>query len=275
MEFKLNLIAENPYKGELVLEPETPLEGMNFISAVSCCLRRSIEHVSRARHNTLGGLATYEITVPQQVAYDSGYYDSTNEFTVIVERNLLSNFIFYVANVTYGANGRPCFPYMQNEAVLTSLIDEFAFLEAWVNTGYANRLMMQNGKVVANNGYFCGTNVGNSNTGIGCGGCTVNVGTGQIALRPITDGVINGSGGMNPDGSTNTGNNNNSGNCSCGTATPSNPGGCCNGGNGNIHPWRPPVMPPPPPPPHHHHKHECECTPPKKTPGRPSTPFIA
>ena len=252
MEFKLNLIAENPYKGELVLEQETPLEGMTFLSAVSCCLRRSIEHVSRARHNILGGLATYEITVPQSMAYESGYFEDTNEVTIIVEKNLLSKFIFYTANVSYGANGRPCFPYMQNEAVLTSLIDEFAFLQAWADTGYANRLMMKNGKVVANNGYYCGTQVGNTNSGIGCGGCTVNVGTGSIALRPIDDSIISGSG---------SGNTNNGCGCGCGDHHPpmKPPQNNCGCGCGTAQKPTPPTPSTP----------SCGCDNNTKKPGRP------
>lgn len=175
MEFKLVLTADRPTAGELVLEPEVPLSGVRFISEVGKALRRSIDHIGRCRHTTLGALVTYEITVPQQMALESGLYENTDTVTAVVENNLLSYFVFYAASLTSGAAGRPCYPYMQNEASLISMIDELTFLDAWAATGYALRLMMNGNQMVACN-YIPpaggGTTGGNTGSGMGCDGCT-------------------------------------------------------------------------------------------------------
>lgn len=175
MEFKLVLTANRPTAGELVLEPEVPLSGVRFIEEVGKALRKSIDHIGRHRHTTLGALATYEITVPQQMALESGLFTDTDTVTAVVENNLLSYFVFYAASVSSGAAGRPCYPYMQNEASLISMIDELTFLEAWAATGYSLQLMMNGNQMVGCN-YIppasgSGSNTG-SNGGCGCDGCT-------------------------------------------------------------------------------------------------------
>jgi len=174
LQFKLVLTADRPTAGELVLEPEVPLSGIRFISEVGKCLRRSIDHVGRCRHTTLGALVTYEITVPQQMAIESGLFEDTDTVTIVVENNLLSYFVFYCASISTGAAGRPCYPYMQNEASLVSMIDELTFLEAWAATGYATRLMMSGNQLVAAQ-YLppASSNPGTGSTGgVGCDGCT-------------------------------------------------------------------------------------------------------
>ena len=148
MEFKLRIVGERPTAGDLILNAETPLDGVKFVEEVGKCLRRSIDHVSRFRHLTLGALSAYEMNLPQQVAIDSGLFESTNAVTVIVEKNMLSHYIFYNASMSYAATRRPCYPYMSNEAVLTSYIDELAFIQDWAECGYATKLAMVNGSMV-------------------------------------------------------------------------------------------------------------------------------
>lgn len=177
MEFKLNLVGNRPTSGDLVLAAEVPLNGVKFIEAYGKAMRRSIDHVGRHRHVTLGALAMYEVTVPQYMAIESGLFETTDTVAIYIENDMLSNFIFYSPSMSYGATGRPCYPYMQNEATLTSMIDELAFLDAWANTNYATSLKMVNGVMVdANSNSDNNTNNPNSNCGnnggIGCDGCT-------------------------------------------------------------------------------------------------------
>ena len=148
MEFKLVVSAYQPTAGDLVLNAEVPLSGVKFVEAFGAALRKSIDHIDRCRHVTLGALAIYEMNVPQQMAIESGHYNSVDTYTVYVENDLLKNFLFYQASLRYGATGRPCYPYMSNEATLVSQIDELAFLEAWANTGYATWLKMSGGQMV-------------------------------------------------------------------------------------------------------------------------------
>ncbi|MCM1231734.1 MAG: hypothetical protein NC311_05795 [Muribaculaceae bacterium] len=173
MEFKLRLESDRPTNGDLVLEAETPFSGVQFIEQVGKALRRSIDHVARGRHVTLGALVTYEVTVPQQMAIESGKFENSDTYTVILEHNLLSHFVFYSANVITGPAGRRCYPYTTNEASLISMIDELAFLDAWANTGYASRLMMA-GNSVVNGEYTTSGGTGDTNSGncVGCTGCT-------------------------------------------------------------------------------------------------------
>ena len=171
MEFKLRLEGDRPTKGDLVLATETPISGVKFIEYVGKCLRRSIDHVSRSRHVTLGALSTYEMNVPQSMAIDSGLFNETNTVTIVVEHDILSNFIFYIASISNVPSHRPCYPYMTDEATLVSYIDELAFLEAWANTGYASRVAMSGGAMVAME-YSCANGGTCNNGGVGCDGCT-------------------------------------------------------------------------------------------------------
>lgn len=175
MEFKLRLVADRPTDGDLVLEPETPLSGLAFIEEVGKCLRRSIDHVARAKHTTLGALVTYEVTVPQAMAIESGKFNESSTYTVVLEKNLLSHFVFYCAHIATGPAGRRCYPFTDNEATLISQIDELAFLDAWANAGYASRLMMNGNNVVNGefyNNWDTGDGTGSGGSGMGCDGCT-------------------------------------------------------------------------------------------------------
>lgn len=172
MEFKLRLESDRPTNGDLVLEAETPLEGVQFIEQMGKSLRRSIDHVGRGRHFTLGALPTYEVTVPQQMAIESGKFEGVYTHTIILEHNLLSHFIFYAANVHTGPAGRRCYPFTENEATLISLIDELAFLDAWANTGYASRLMMNGNQVVSGEWNAPSGDSSYGGNCVGCTGCT-------------------------------------------------------------------------------------------------------
>lgn len=167
MQFKILITPDRPTQGDLVLAAETPLSGVTFIEEVGKCLRRSIDHIARYRHITLGALAIYEITVPQQLAIDSGLFEDKSTISVIVENDLLSHYIFYGASVDQRSSGRPCYPYMHGEATLVSYIDELQFLCDWAAAGYPTRISWDNG--LAANTTQSNINIRPS---IGCDGCT-------------------------------------------------------------------------------------------------------
>lgn len=168
MQFKIILTPDRPTRGDLVLENETTISGLKFIEEVGKCLRRSIDHIARERHVTLGALSVYELTVPQQMAIDSEKFETTTTIPVIVENNLLSHYIFYGASVDNRASGRPCYPYMHSEATLVSYIDELQFLNDWAAIGYPERVAWNNGLVEA----VYGSSGSSDKNKIGCDGCT-------------------------------------------------------------------------------------------------------
>lgn len=174
MEFKLILEGDRPTSGDLVLAAETPLEGVAFMEAVGQTLRRSIDHIARCRHTTLGALATYDMTVPQSMAIESGKYTESNRHIIIAENDLLSHYIFYIASVDYKATGRPCYPYMNSEARLVSMIDELQFLADWAGLGYPDRVRWDGEKMADGTfGWNQSAGSGSSNNGgKGCDGCT-------------------------------------------------------------------------------------------------------
>lgn len=148
MVFTLKLVAERPTDGELVLKPETPLCGLKFLEEAGKCMRRNLDTPARFKHQTLGALATYEITVPQAIALQSGFFDEKNTRTLVVEANILSRFIFYGASMGYGSSGRACYPYYSNEIILTSYIDELSFIDLWRSRGYPERLTYNPGAFI-------------------------------------------------------------------------------------------------------------------------------
>lgn len=173
LEFKLRINANRPTAGDLVVTPETPLSGVEFIEIFGKTIRRSIDHIGRHRHITLGSLAVYELNVPQQIAIDSGLFTKSDTVDVYAENGLLNNFIFYSASISYAKSHRPYYPYMQNEATLISMIDELSFIDAWITTGYALELKMING-IMVNGNTLCNPRpeTPETNPGIGCNGCT-------------------------------------------------------------------------------------------------------
>jgi len=141
MKFSLTLVTSKPQKLS-VLDAETPKSGANFLMHASACLRRSLDDTSRFRHQTLGELASYTMAVPQQIALESGLFDDTSTVTITVSENILASFIFYGATMSSASSNRPCYPYVQNEVVLTSYIDELAFIFGWRGTGFAKKVKL-------------------------------------------------------------------------------------------------------------------------------------
>lgn len=134
MQFNLVLIAARP--DELILTAETPLAGVSFLEEAGRCLRRNLDGSSKYRHQTLGNLSTYTISVPQQIAIESGWFDSKSTRYLTLSHGFLNDYIFHAANFTYGTANRTYYPYYQNEIVLTSLVDELAVLDCWREKGY-------------------------------------------------------------------------------------------------------------------------------------------
>ena len=140
MIFKLVLVPQQP--GELVLSPETPLSGVDFLNKAAECLRRNLDDTKQYKHQTLGSLARYEISVPQTMAVESGFFKDNSEKTLIVENNLLNKYLFYGAAISYGTSARACYPYYKDSIMLISYIDELAFLNAWKAKSYPTTLMI-------------------------------------------------------------------------------------------------------------------------------------
>ena len=136
MKFTLRLVPMTPE--ELVLTAETPLSGVNFMAEAGRCLRRDLDTALRARHITLGNLARYDMSVPQQIAIESNFFQDKDLRYLPVSHGLLNRFIFHAATFRYGSSGKNYYPYYQNEIVLSSYIDELAILETWRNRGYPN-----------------------------------------------------------------------------------------------------------------------------------------
>ena len=145
MEFSLKLVPCLP--DELVLVAEKPLSGVKFLEEAGKCLRRNLDNGARTRHQTIGNLASYTISVPQQLAIESQWFEDKSCRYLSVEHALLNKYIFHAASFTYGSANRSYYPYYQGEIVLTSYIDELAFLESWRNRGYPDKMTdkMENG----------------------------------------------------------------------------------------------------------------------------------
>ena len=124
MEFELILAPETPDK--YLLKAEKPLSGLAFVEEASKCLRRSLDTKTRMRHITLGNVAQYTISVPQSIAIECGYFNNASRVYLPCEENVLKDYVFHAATMAHGASNRPCYPYYQDEIVLTSYIDELA-----------------------------------------------------------------------------------------------------------------------------------------------------
>lgn len=134
MEFKLVLVPQTP--DEFVLNAERPLCGLAFVEKAGACLRRNLDTTTRMRHMTMGAVARYEISVPQQIAIESGWFDTKSTRYLPCEANVLEKYLFYGAMMSNCPSNRPVYPYYQNEIVLTSYIDELEFLNIWRTRGY-------------------------------------------------------------------------------------------------------------------------------------------
>ena len=138
MEFELILAPETPDK--YLLKAEKPLSGLAFVEEASKCLRRSLDTKTRMRHITLGNVAQYTISVPQSIAIECGYFNNASRVYLPCEENVLKDYVFHAATMAHGASNRPCYPYCQDEIVLTSYIDELAFLDVWRQRGYPQKM---------------------------------------------------------------------------------------------------------------------------------------
>ena len=134
MEFKLILVPKCP--NEFLLKDETPLSGLKFVEQAAACLRRNLDTQTRTRHITLGNIAQYEISVPQALAIDSGWFKDSSCRYISCTENYLKPFIFYGATMSTAPSNRPVYPYYQNEVVLISYIDELSILDEWKRNGY-------------------------------------------------------------------------------------------------------------------------------------------
>lgn len=139
MKFTLKLVSVTP--DALVLAPETPLSGVKFLEEAGRCLRRNLDGTARCRHQTMGALSTYEISVPQHLAIESGYFENASSRYIPCEHAFLNKFIFHAANYSFASGGNRCYyPYYSDELVLTSYIDELAVLDTWRSRGYPDKL---------------------------------------------------------------------------------------------------------------------------------------
>ncbi len=134
MDFELTLIPETPDK--LLLHAEKPLAGLAFIEEAGKCLRRSLDAKKRTRHMSLGNIATYTMSVPQALAIVSKMFEDSNKCYVVCEEDILEKFIFHAASTSVQPGCRRSYPFYEDEIVLSSLIDELAFLNTWRNRGY-------------------------------------------------------------------------------------------------------------------------------------------
>lgn len=173
MEFKLILAPTT--RNDCLLKNETVLNGLNLVMVAANCLRRNLDGNTNIRHQALGTINEYSISVPQAIAVESGWYETSNEMTILVPNNFLRNYIFYMANMNTVSTRRSCYPYYQNSIVVTSYIDELAVLDTWKKLGYGDKIKaedIQDGAIDTSGGCGCG-----------CGG-TSGV---RYALDPLGD----------------------------------------------------------------------------------------
>lgn len=138
MDFKLALYPRNP--DEYILYAEKPLSGLKFIEVASGCLKRNLDGITNTKHTTLGNVAKYEISVPQKIAIDSGWFNCKSTRYLPCEANILSGYLFYGAAMSNVSACRSVYPYYQNQIVLNTYVDELGFLQEWVNRGYPEEM---------------------------------------------------------------------------------------------------------------------------------------
>lgn len=142
MEFTLKLIPELPT--QLVLTPEIPLCGVKFLEEAGKCLKRNLDLGVRNRHQTIGPLSAYDISVPQAIAIESKFFEEHSSRYLIVDDGFLNNFIFHAASFNFGKGNRCWYPYYQDEIVLISYIDELAVVDLWRTRGFPETLKFNN-----------------------------------------------------------------------------------------------------------------------------------
>ena len=137
MAFRLILCTKLP--GKKVLNAETTLSGVDFYVTATECLRKTIPDNISMSHQTFGALDKYIITLPTQLAFDSGKFESANDASLIVPEDYRKQDIFYVA--CENTSSRRSYPFTnQNSVTITSRIDELACLQAWKDAGYPEEI---------------------------------------------------------------------------------------------------------------------------------------
>lgn len=137
MAFRLILCTKLP--GKKVLTTEKSLSGVDFYTTATECLRKSIPDNVKMAHKTFGALDKYIITLPTQIAFESGKFESNNDAYLIVPEGYLNQYIFYIACETTSQSR--CYPFSYGDSVtITSRIDEIAAIQAWVDAGYPEEI---------------------------------------------------------------------------------------------------------------------------------------
>ena len=141
MAFRLILCTKIP--GKKVLNAETALSGVDFYTTATECLRKTIPDNITMNHQTFGALDKYIITLPAQIAFESGKFESNNDAYLIVPEDYLAQYIFYIACETSASRRTYPFNY-GNSVTITSRIDEIAAIQAWVDAGYPEEIIDAN-----------------------------------------------------------------------------------------------------------------------------------
>ena len=138
MDFKLVLYPRNP--DEFILYAEKPLSGLKFIEVASACLKRNLDGITNTKHITLGNVAKYEISVPQSIAIQSGWFTEKSVRYLPCEANILADYLFYGAAMNNASACRSVYPYYQYQVVMNCYVDELGFIQAWVDRGYPDEM---------------------------------------------------------------------------------------------------------------------------------------
>lgn len=135
MGFKLILIPPTPKTAVLMNERE--IQGLEFISKAEKLLRCVICPDVSQYHQTMGRVTSYAINLNSEIATASGLFNQENEVYVTIPNDGLKNFIFHTAERrATNSTKYAVYPYFKSGVVLTSHIDEFAFLDVWTQYGY-------------------------------------------------------------------------------------------------------------------------------------------
>lgn len=137
MAFRLIFCTKLP--GKKVLTTEKSLSGVDFYTTATECLRKAIPDNVKMSHKTFGALDKYIITLPTQIAFESGKFENNNDAYLIVPEGYLNQYIFYIACETTSQSR--CYPFSYGDSVtITSRIDEIAAIQAWVDAGYPEEI---------------------------------------------------------------------------------------------------------------------------------------
>ena len=143
MPFKLVFVAASP--DQYVLHGEKKLRGLDFLTTASGLLRRVVDDCVTQEHKTFADRSYYCCAIPNRVAIDSGKYENTDVYYVLVKDNYLKSFLFYSADFRCGRNGAN-YPFVYKDTVtITSHIDELALIQKWMDLGYPAAISIAGG----------------------------------------------------------------------------------------------------------------------------------